>query len=123
MTTVYMKDGSKHRSGSHLEPQVTTKQRGWRVESRNGTDFVPNDVVRVPYILATGRPIRKDDALFEFFRGVLKDYIEGDEIVEIEVIGPCYFVRLSAPGFLDCTEWQFAHTMRDVRRIVRELTE
>lgn len=110
---------------SHLQPQVTSKQRGWRVESRNGTNFVPSDVVGVPHIFATARPMKREHGptLFSMLEESLKNYIEGDEIVEIEVIGPCYFVRLSAPGFLDCTEWQFAHTMRDVRRLVRELTE
>lgn len=65
----------------------------WEVETNCGTELVPAGLVSR---LAMESP---DDCT------PFRDYIEGDPIgVEPEPVTG-YFARLSAPGYLDATEW------------------
>jgi hypothetical protein len=57
------------------------------VETTHGTEIVPTDLV--------GLTPSPDD---------LRDYIEGEPDPEIET-ETGWFSRLSAPGYLDCTDW------------------
>lgn len=82
---------------SFMQQEVTGPQSGWRVETTAGTWYVPGDV--------------------ESDRDSLDDYVEGkiqdpDEDVTA-VFG--YFGRMSAPGYLDCTDWTFGETEEEVR--------
>lgn len=105
---------------AHMQEQITEKQRGWSVETRDaGTCFVPEDVHGVPDYLATGKAIDSHDMIFESLCAFLRDYIEGRDILSIEVCEG-YFARLSAPGFLDCTEWACYKTKREARGALRE---
>jgi hypothetical protein len=115
---------------AHMQPQITVKQRGWKVETDDGTQYVPGEVVSVPACLLNGAMIEPDrstiwgDAeIFEVLRRRLSAYVEGggNAITYIEVLGPCYFYRLSAPGYLDCTSWGQANTIKDARVALREL--
>ena len=63
------------------------------VETTSGTEIVPADVARVPKNATTPVPY-------------LRDYLEGYPLPDVSpslTFG--HFARLSAPGFLDCTEW------------------
>ena len=63
------------------------------VETTSGTEIVPADVARVPKNAATPVPY-------------LRDYLEGYPLPDVSpslTFG--HFARLSAPGFMDCTEW------------------
>ena len=63
------------------------------VETSIGTEIVPSDVARVPKNAATPVPY-------------LRDYLEGYPLPNVPpslTFG--HFARLSAPGFMDCTEW------------------
>jgi hypothetical protein len=102
-----------------MQKFVTEKMLGWRVESANGTDFVPGDVLSVPDWLRLEHPILDtdsafDSAVFHLFSDALRPYIEGDTIISIAAIHG-YFGRWSAPGFMDCTEWTFGRSLRDIR--------
>ena len=110
---------------SHMQPDIRVKQLGWMVETRDaGTCYVPGDVVSVPDYLKTGVPIpansAADEAVFNAFREVLKDFVDGNKIDEIEVVR-MYFARLSAPGYLDCTEWCGFTTLKEAREYLRDL--
>ena len=110
---------------SHMQQQITEKMRGWKCETRDaGTCYVPGDVVSVPEYLKTGVPIpandAADEALFNALREQLKDYVDGNKIDEIEVV-ECRFARLSAPGYLDCTEWCGFSTLKEAREYLRDM--
>jgi hypothetical protein len=68
---------------SFMEPQVV-KDRWYKCDTDNGIEFVPWDVVC-------------DDTskLWEFVSGKLEKF----ELIE------GWGARLSAPGYLDCTDW------------------
>lgn len=106
---------------AHFQREVTEKIQGWRVETNEGTSFVPGFVVSVPEILARDVTLTtEDDAdLFEMLAGRLRDYVAGHCVQEIEVIRG-YFARLSAPGYLDCTEWCAYDTLKEARESLRD---
>lgn len=80
--------------------------RGYRVETSEGeTIYLPEDV--------TGADPTPES---------LRDYVEARdpvEVVEVELVVGC-FARLSAAGYLDCTDWLFASSRQAV---ARELVE
>jgi hypothetical protein len=68
---------------SFMNP-VVQKGEWWKVETNNGTDFIPLDIA----------PTVKD----------LKPFLGGQKILSKEKIMG-YGARLSASGYMDCTEW------------------
>ena len=109
-----------------LQPEITEKQSGWQVETRDaGTCYLPGDVVSVPDWLVIGKPIDADAGtktetdLFANLVRELGDYVEGRRIESIEVCRG-YFARLSASGYLDCTDWCCYSTMREARAALKE---
>jgi hypothetical protein len=79
---------------------------GWQVETTHGTELIPEDVVS-----CVGFPGPDYDAdkvspeVWEEVCDLLRDYCEG-EIQSATVVNG-YFGRYSAPGYMDCTEWNF----------------
>ena len=70
---------------SHMQPEITGKE-DWFVLTHNGEDTVhPADAFN------------------------LSDMVEGDTL-ELKV---GYGVRLSAPGYLDCTDWHIAASEKE----------
>jgi hypothetical protein len=65
----------------------------WRVETDNGTCCVPADLVGT-------KELSPEDRL-----ETLAMYLEGDATGEAPELVIGWFARLSAPGYMDCTEW------------------
>lgn len=96
-----------------MEPEITDRDRHWCIETTSGTWFIPGSVAVVPEWISTNKPIT--GPWLAAFEDALQDYIEPSWscVIEIEiVVGYCG--RLSAPGYLDATEWMFARTKRDI---------
>lgn len=105
-----------------MQPEITVKQFGWQIETCDaGTCFIPGDVVSVPDYIVPGKPIDAScpDGIFSAFCAVVADYIPAHHIESIEVCRG-YFARLSAPGYLDCTEWECHKTLRSARESLRD---
>lgn len=73
-----------------------------KVETNIGTEIVPADLVG-------GDPTQAK----------LKDYLEGDRIQSFEVVEG-YGARMSAPGYLDCTEWTVFDTYQEALDFLNE---
>lgn len=71
----------------HMQPNIL-KMAGWEIETNHGTEYLPDDVVG-------------SDATAES----VADFVEGDKVYSIERITGKWFARLSAPGYLDRTDW------------------
>lgn len=99
---------------SFMEPEITLRDHHWRVETTAGTWFVPGKAVTVPEWIKPNTPI--SGPWIGAFETTLQEYVEPswDRVTEIEVVVG-YCGRLSAPGYLDATEWVFARSMRDIR--------
>lgn len=103
-----------------MRPEVTNKQHGWTVDTREGIWFVPGEVFTVPECFAIG--VELPSWLAETVLEELRDYV-GAASVDGAKVEVCegYFVRLSASGYLDCTEWTLCRTKREVREEIRNL--
>ena len=82
---------------SFMKPQVYQGEF-WKVETSGGTYFFPTDI------------IGEDD---------LKDCVE-NEIIETEVIVG-YGARLSAPGYMDCTDWTVHETEEEAKEYLKDM--
>jgi hypothetical protein len=52
--------------------------------------------------------------------GDFKDYVEG-EPEEFTRLDPGIVYRLSAPGYLDCTDWNYAETMEEAKEQIESM--
>lgn len=106
---------------SFMKPYIYGPQHGWRVETDNGTEYLPDDVYSIPASLLEHQCIPLDDEFSEDANGAcfdLQTYCEGT-IQSIEVIYG-YFGRYSADGYMDCTPWSFD---TDADTLAAELNE
>lgn len=81
----------------------------FRVNTSHGTEFVPADVVG-----------NKPDNVHV---SELRDYLSGkpddeDETIEVET---GWLARMSAPGYLDCTDWGAYETEQDAEDALTEM--
>jgi len=81
----------------HMQKQVTPFKRWIRVEGTNGTEFIEYDLV---YGNQNSKAIEPKFSDYEDF---LLEHDES-EIFSVELIHG-FGARLSAPGYMDCTEW------------------
>jgi hypothetical protein len=88
---------------SFMEKQITNKMRWFQVETSQGTEWIQGDV------LQPSPDITIADLI---------DYCEGIP-VSFELIEG-YGARLSAPGYLDCTEWTVFQTVEEAREYLEE---
>ena len=88
---------------SFMKPQFDTAEY-WEIETNHGTEIVPCDVQDWD-----GKfPVRKNEV--DCFHDYFLPYLEGNEIESAERKRGILW-RLSAPGYLDCTEWNAAETI------------
>jgi len=105
----------------HMQPEITEKMQGWQIETRDaGTCYIPGSVFPVPDFLTVGQPVDSTYGLvFDAILADLRDYIPALHVESIEVCRG-YFARLSAPGYMDCTEWECHSTIHGARESLRE---
>jgi hypothetical protein len=80
------------------------KGKAWLVETTDGTEVIPDDVVTMPDFVG-----ESDEEQSEALK-ILQPYCEGGiiEVPDCAVGG--YLARMSAPGYLDCTPWSLYET-------------
>lgn len=88
---------------SFMQKQITVKQSWWRVETSCGTEFIPVELVRQE---------PADSSAFE-------DYCEGQ--VESWELIQGFGARMSAPGYMDCTEWAVFDTVAEANEYLNEM--
>jgi hypothetical protein len=84
-----------------METQVTGLETWYELDGDNGRTFVPAD--DVPEL----RPVGADDCSDEAdaARKAAGTYYDGRRVYSVREIQG-YGVRESAPGYMDCTEWE-----------------
>ena len=85
-----------------MERQITQKQLWWEIETTHGTEWLPVELV--------GKEPADSDAF--------ADYCEGDVLLWRQREG--FGARLSAPGYLDCTEWTVFDTAEEAEAYLDE---
>jgi hypothetical protein len=91
-----------------MEHNVTDKQRWAEVETNCGTEFVPIEQLGITL------PERLEESA-----ELLRDYLEGSKVFSVQE-REGYGARLSAPGYMDCTEWAVFDTEEEATRHLEE---
>ena len=85
-----------------MQRQITIKSKWFQVETSQGTEFIPSELVGT-------NPAIED----------LTDYCEGIPVSFEAIEG--YGARLSAPGYMDCTEWTVFQTAEEAQSYLEEM--
>jgi len=83
--------------------EITSKQDWWRVEDQNGTTFYPCDYFSKAQIYK--------------MHDLVEDEDEGELIEQVNGYG----ARLSAPGYLDATEWGVYETKAEAKAALDQM--
>jgi hypothetical protein len=81
-----------------MQRQVTARKSWWQVETKQGTEFLPVDLI--------GENPADSDAFQPYCEGIIQTWekIQG------------YGARRSAPGYLDCTPWSVFETEEEAEQ-------
>ena len=97
-----------------MQPEVTEKQEWAEVETTAGIWWVPFDVLSK----SEAESARRGD-----FESLLK-YTEGNAVyLDQSGIKKGYGVRLSAPGYMDATDWEVYDSKKEALKRAKELVE
>lgn len=103
-----------------MERQITVKRKWYEIDTNAGTFFIDVEDVdggKLAKDIEDGLEIDIDT--FEDSETFLQ-YTEGSELENISVrVG--YGARLSAPGYLDCTEWCVFDTEKEAEDYLEEM--
>jgi len=90
-----------------MQPEII-KDDFVAIDGRCGLYYVPTDVLARATVRflseAGGEPVHADE-MPEGIRADLAQFYEGPEFETAEFLSDVYGARLSAPGYLDSTEW------------------
>ena len=90
-----------------MQPEVVYGSWWLIVTQHCASTIIPRDLV-------TTNPNKPDFSLFE-------DYVSGrDQIMLVELITGKWGGRLSAPGYLDCTDWDLFDTEKEAINYLEE---
>jgi hypothetical protein len=101
-----------------MQRQITGNENWLRVETSNGTDFVriADTSLFVRNSEQVSQPLTDDERAATVER--IRPYCEGTPESWENIKG--YGARLSAPGYLDCTEWTVFDTKEDAEKYLEE---
>src|SRR5258708_1187447 len=104
-----------------MQKQITTKRKWYEIETNCGTFFVDvEDVDGGTFAKSLEQGLKLDTwALKTLEKGFLQ-YTEGTLLEGISV-REGYGARLSAPGYLDCTEWSVFETTEEAEKYLDEM--
>lgn len=113
-----------NRRDTFMDVQITDKHDWLEIDSSNGT-FYTDDTTHIPskrdVMDAYDDGQHSDDRYQEYLTKEYREYCElAREIYSVKRLKG-YGVRLSAPGYLDCTEWEVYTNKREAMRRAREL--
>jgi len=119
---------------AHMEAQLIWGM-WYEIDGTQSTEFVPYDLVGdLEEVLEKASGVKAEhdkwgkiigwliDAKSEPFNTPkeLADYLDNALIYTV-TLRPGFGARLSAPGYLDCTDWQVFETEKEARKHLKEL--
>jgi hypothetical protein len=101
-----------------MQRQLTGNENWLRVETRQGTEFIriADTSLFVRNSDCISQPLTDDER--EATIDKIRDYVEGTPESWENIKG--YGARLSAPGYLDCTEWTVFDTREEAEKYLDE---
>lgn len=101
-----------------MRKQITRKMNWIQVETKHGTEWIPGDIgLFVRNSDSPSQPLTDEE--FARYKKQIWQYTEGEPESWENVQG--YGARLSAPGYLDCTEWAVFDTEAEAQRYLDEM--
>jgi hypothetical protein len=97
-----------------MQKQVTGNQHWLRVETNQGTEFIPGELC--VFVRNSNQPLSDDER--DEAEQKIRPYVEGIPQSWENIKG--FGARLSAPGYLDCTEWAVFDTEDEAREYLEE---
>lgn len=97
-----------------MQRQVTIKQRWLKVETKHGTEFI--NVYDTGFDWPNSEGLT--NAALASSLEQLRDYCDGEPLSWENIEG--YGARLSAPGYLDCTEWTVFDSVDEANAYLNE---
>jgi len=104
----------------HMIPEIV-KDRFVCVEGPMGTDYIPIDVWAKQEVKKVLDSIAREQ-VEDTFTKWMKDYTENSEAWSLSLFHG-WGARLSAPGYLDCTEWSVHDSEKDARKYIETFHE
>lgn len=97
--------------------QRIDEDSAYEVETEEGTEIVPRHVcgdlrIRGEY--------DEDSTRWGDLCSAVGDYVGGRRIRSIRALPKGWVCRMSAPGYLDCTSWEWHPTKREAQRSLRD---
>lgn len=102
---------------SFMEKQITSKQDWVKVETSAGVEFLPVAELGL-YVRSTNGAYQLSESELAKYHNMLAPYCEGIP-EEWETISG-YGARMSAPGYMDCTEWVVFDTVEEAESYLAE---
>lgn len=108
---------------SHMEPEITDKTDWLEVESKDGTYWV--ELQYAPHWPVPANVEVPGDFIHPNFIVAIAPFtrIPSPDDIYYITLRSGYGVRLSAPGYLDCTEWEVFATLSGAQERLKELEE
>jgi len=106
-----------------MEPEYI-KDDFIEIETDSGTWFVPESCSGIPrewmFVSNRYRIVNLGDDGFKNIAAFYGDYVGGGpkSIITVSYIANQVGCRLSAPGYLDCTEWSVFDTIQEARAFI-----
>lgn len=94
---------------SFMKPQITETDY-YLADTSHGDEIIPADVINLPLAVGEIYTTSDDGDDPEWFHDVQIEFVAG-ELYSVERQHG-FIARMSAPGYMDCTEWS-AHTTYD----------
>jgi hypothetical protein len=101
-----------------MQKQISEKQTWFAVDGNCGIDYIPTDVVG-GHVAPVGTVYTDEVTGFEDLCARAKDYTSNTSVTEITVVEG-YGARLSAPGYMDRTEWTVHETEAEASEYLDE---
>jgi len=102
-----------------MQRQVTGNENWLQVETTQGTEFVPSGQLAL-FVRNSECPSQSLEAdEYAFYEKQIRPYVEGTIQSWENIKG--YGARLSAPGYLDCTEWAVFDTEEEAEKYLTDM--
>jgi len=103
-----------------MKPQITEKQMWVMVDGSAGTDIIPADLVDLNEVRKMNEEIEKSrDGVIHLEGTILDEFTENTDAYQIIIIEG-HGARLSAPGYLDATDWTVHDTPEEAENYLEE---
>jgi hypothetical protein len=103
---------------SFMQKQITNKQNWLRVETSQGTEFVNTSDLSLFVRDSSTVTHQMSETELDETRAKIQPYTEGTPESWENIKG--YGVRLSAPGYMDCTPWDVFDSVEEAQQYLDE---